>query len=156
MNEHPSPENPIERFAILIFYLNGLLMQNGDRLTKDIGQTSARWHVLGQVEFQSQTVAEIARNMGRARQSVQRVSDALAKDGLVVYSNHPSDKRTQLVVLTERGKEVIAHINQQNAKWVAAMMQQLEPSQVTQVNTSLAEIAEAFITVTKMSERVEI
>src|SRR5690348_1847867 len=71
------PNDPLSRFALSIFWINGLLMRNGDRLTRSIGQSSARWQVLGRVGDQPQTVAQIARNMGHARQSVQRVANVL-------------------------------------------------------------------------------
>lgn len=64
MLEFPWPEDPFSYFAIGIFLINGALLRNGNRITKAIGQSSARWHVLGQANFKPQTVAQIARNMG--------------------------------------------------------------------------------------------
>src|SRR5258708_31229486 len=78
------PEDPLSRFSLSIFRLNGLLMWNGDRITGSIGQSSARWQVLGRVGYQPQTVAQMAREMGHARQSVQRLAAVLAKEGLDV------------------------------------------------------------------------
>src|ERR1700687_4195702 len=104
MLEFPRPEDPLSYFAIGIFRINGALLRNGDRITKAIGRSSTRWHVLGQANFNPQTVAQIARNMGQARQSVQRVADVLAREGLVNYTNNTQDKRTQLLVVTSRGE----------------------------------------------------
>ena len=75
MESTGKPNDPLSRFALSIFWINGLLLRNGDRLTRSIGQSSARWQVLGRVGDQPQTVAQIARDMGHARQSVQRVAD---------------------------------------------------------------------------------
>ncbi len=61
------PDDPLSRFSLSIFRLNGLLMWNGDRITGSIGQSSARWQVLGRVGYQPQTVAQMARDMGHAR-----------------------------------------------------------------------------------------
>src|SRR5260370_11849015 len=88
--------DPLSRFALSIFWINGLLMRTGDRLTRSIGQSSARWQVLGRVGYQPQTVAQIARDMGHARQSVQRVADVLATEGLVVYQKNPAHRRAPL------------------------------------------------------------
>jgi hypothetical protein len=55
-----------------VFRLNGRLLAAGDRMTRPSGQTSARWQVLGAINPEPRTVAQIARVMGLARQSVQR------------------------------------------------------------------------------------
>src|SRR5260221_4084500 len=97
------PDDPLSRFSLSIFRLNGLLMWNGDRITGSIGQSSARWQVLGRVGYQPQTVAQMAREMGHARQSVQRLADVLAKEGLVVYKDNPADQSARLLELTPQG-----------------------------------------------------
>src|SRR6188768_2233805 len=55
----------------------------GDALAKPAGQTTARWQVLAAIEDAPASVAGIARALGLARQSVQRVADALEAGGLV-------------------------------------------------------------------------
>src|SRR5215475_6585983 len=103
MESTGKPIDPLSRFALNIFWVNGLLLRTGDRLTRSIDQSSARWQVLGRVGNQPQTVAQIARDMGHARQSVQRVADVLAKEGLVVYQENPADRRAQLLAQTPHG-----------------------------------------------------
>ena len=83
--------------------LNGLLAAAGDALARPAGQTSARWQVLAMVEDGDHTVAETARTLGLARQSVQRVADLLEADGLVRYVDNPRHRRARLIRLTERG-----------------------------------------------------
>jgi DNA-binding transcriptional ArsR family regulator len=66
------------------FRLNGRLLLAGDRLTKGLGLTSARWQVMGALRSSGEiTVSHIARNMGLQRQSVQRTVDLLEQEGLV-------------------------------------------------------------------------
>ncbi len=67
--------------VIRVFQLNGRLGAAGDALAKPAGQTTARWQVLAAIEDTPRTVADIARALGLARQSVQRVADLLADDG---------------------------------------------------------------------------
>ena len=102
-------------------------MRTGDRLTRSIGQSSARWQVLGRVGDQPQTVAQIARDMGHARQSVQRVADVLAAEGLVVYQENPADRRAQLLALTPQGAEVLKTIYSLNRRVGATHHDQTEP-----------------------------
>lgn len=135
------PSDPLSRFALSIFLINGLLMRNGDRLTRSVGQSSARWQVLGRVGDQPQTVAQIARNMGHARQSVQRVADVLATEGLVVYQENPTDRRAQLLALTPQGAEVLRTIYSLNQEWARHIMTKLDPEYLEAVADVLEEIA---------------
>ena len=70
---------------VMVFRLNGRLIEAGNRLVGDIGLTSAWWQVLGALALSPTPlpVAHIARNMGLARQSVQRIADLLVEKGLV-------------------------------------------------------------------------
>lgn len=141
MSSIAKPDDPLSRFCISIFELNGLLMRNGDRITKAIGQSSARWQVLGRVGHQSQTVAHIARDMGHARQSVQRIADVLAREGLVSYKDNPADKRAKLLELTPKGAEILAAIYEKQMGWAAHIMTKLDSRQLAAVADSLEDIA---------------
>jgi len=92
-------------------------MNAGEKITKPLGQSSARWQVLGRAGFPPQTVSQMAREMGLARQSVQRVVNDLKSDGLVAFEEIPTDKRTSLVTLTPAGQEVLTEIYKRNSLW---------------------------------------
>lgn len=141
MQEFPQFEDPISRLAISIFRINGALMRNGDRITRSIGQSSARWHVLGQAAFKPQTVASIARNMGQARQSVQRVADVLVREGLASYVDNPRDKRARLLSVSPVGFEVLAKIDAQNKAWIQQVEPKLAAHDMADINKHLEEIA---------------
>ena len=53
------------------------MIEAGEGIVETLGQSSARWQVLGRA-FSSATVAGIAKDIGHARQSTQRVANALA------------------------------------------------------------------------------
>ncbi|MCH9638542.1 MAG: MarR family transcriptional regulator [Betaproteobacteria bacterium] len=106
--------------AILeIFKVSGQLAVEGDRLTKELGLSSARWKVLGALKMSNEplTVAQVARVMGLTRQSVQRLADAMVKDGLMVYQINPHHKRANYVVLTEKGKAAYSIITEIQIPW---------------------------------------
>lgn len=100
-----------------VFRLNGRLLAEGDRLTAPLGVSSARWQVLGAIEAAPLPVAQIARNMGLARQSVQRIADILATDGLVCFAENPNHRRARLVRLTTRGEALLRRIVPLQAAW---------------------------------------
>jgi DNA-binding MarR family transcriptional regulator len=100
-----------------VFRLNGLLAAEGDALARPAGQTSARWQLLAMVEHEPATVARTARTLGLARQSVQRVADVLAGEGLVAYRDNPSHRRARLVALTDDGRRALTSIQAAQRPW---------------------------------------
>jgi DNA-binding MarR family transcriptional regulator len=104
-----------------VFRLNGLLAAEGDALARPAGQTSARWQVLAMIENGPATVAQTARTLGLARQSVQRVADVLEADGLVAYADNPNHRRARLVGLTEEGRGVLSAIQAAQRPWADAL-----------------------------------
>lgn len=101
--------HPASRLALDVFQVNGALIALGDRLVAPLGLTSARWQVLGAVAQAPDGLptADIARNMGLARQSVQRVVDELAREGVLAFAPNPRHKRAKLVRLTDKGRTLL-------------------------------------------------
>jgi DNA-binding MarR family transcriptional regulator len=99
------------------FRFNGRLLSAGDRLTKPLNLSSARWQVLGAIEQRPIPVAQIARNMGLARQSVQRLADSLEGERVVEYAPNPDHKRAKLVCLTEKGRRVMKELGKYQIHW---------------------------------------
>jgi DNA-binding MarR family transcriptional regulator len=103
--------------ALEVFRLNGLLLEAGDELTRPVGQTSARWQVLGVVEHGPVTVPQVARVMGLTRQGVQRTADLLEEDGLIEYVENPHHRRAKLMRLTPEGRRTLDYIVERQAEW---------------------------------------
>ena len=102
-----------------LFKLSGVLVNEGDKLTKDLGLSSARWKVLGALALSNNplTVAEIARSMGQTRQGVQRLTDAMEQEGILAYQDNPRHKRAKLVCLTPMGKKTYSKLEQKQIPW---------------------------------------
>ena len=100
-----------------VFKLNGYFIKAADFLTKGSELTSARWQVLGTVLHEQNTVAAIARSMGLARQSVQRIADVLVTDGLAEFLPNPAHKRAKLLSSTEKGINSIKKIRPKVVAW---------------------------------------
>jgi DNA-binding MarR family transcriptional regulator len=93
-----------------IFRFNGQLVFVGDQMTRSLGLSTARWQILGAIALAEAplTVAEIARNMGLQRQSVQRTVDVLVNADMVVTQENPNHQRARLVVFTPKGRAAYA------------------------------------------------
>ncbi len=120
-----APRSPagdaLSRLIVQVLRLGGLLTAAGDALAKPAGQTSARWQVLAGADHAPSTVAQIARSLGLARQSVQRVADLLEREGLAVYEDNPDDQRARLLRLTPRGRSALGTIQKAQRTWANAL-----------------------------------
>lgn len=110
------------------FRLNSLLLTAGDRLVAGLGLTSARWQILGAIAAaeRAEPVAWLARNMGAHRQNVQRVVNDLAREGLVVFETNPHHRRANLVVMTQKGREIFEAAMRLQTPWVNRLAAGLE------------------------------
>ena|SRR5215467_2731969 len=103
--------------VVCIFQLEGLLAAAGDAIASPLGQSTARWRVLAAIEQEPRTVAQIARDWKLARQSVQRLADALEADGLVKYLDNPAHRQAKLVDLSPEGRRILRRIQSKQAAW---------------------------------------
>lgn len=139
-------ELPGDDFSILIrsvFTLNGLILRSGERVSKRYGQSIARLHVLARANYKPRTVSEIARYIGVSRQSVQRLADDLADDGLLRYSANPYNKRAQLVSITPAGAKILDSIYTDNKKITDSILEDLDKASLPQLSASLDAISQA-------------
>ena len=103
--------------ALQVLQLHGLLIEAGDAMAAPMGQTSARWQVLAALEETPRSVAQIARAMNQARQSVQRIGDLLAKEGFAIYEDNPAHQRAKLLRLTPAGLASLRGIQASQRVW---------------------------------------
>ena len=108
--------------VLSVFRLNSLLIAEGDNMTEGLGLTSARWRVIGAIALSNAglTVPGIARVLGQSRQAVQRITDVMVQDGLLRYQANPRHKRSVLVNLTAKGKEVYNGLRDVQDPWAIA------------------------------------
>jgi DNA-binding MarR family transcriptional regulator len=134
----------VAQLAVRIFRLEGIFTAAGDALAAPFGQSTARWRVLAAVEDAPLTVAQIARAWSLARQSVQRVADLLARDGLVAYADNPSHRRAKLVRLTPQGAETLAAIQAAQRRWANELGERLVERDLQTLNRILSDVLDTL------------
>jgi DNA-binding MarR family transcriptional regulator len=134
----------LSALAVQIFQLHGLLTAAGDALAKPAGQTSARWRVLAAVEDAPATVSQIARAWRLARQSVQRVADALVREGWAAYEENPGHRRAQLLRLTPRGRRSLRRIQAAQRSWANERGAEIGEADLRKASSSLARVLEVL------------
>ena len=112
------------------FAATGAFLAAGDRLVAGQGLTSARWQVLGAVALADRplTVAQIARRMGLARQSVHASVRRLVDDETLAFSANADHRRSPLVHLTAAGESVYAEVDALQARWADGLAEGIAPA----------------------------
>ena len=106
---------------IPVIRLEAHFSRAGEAIAASGGQTLARWLTLEMVAGQPATVAQVARNLGLTRQSVQRIADLLARDRLTEYVDNPAHQTSKLVRMTPRGRQTLRAIQAAQREWADAV-----------------------------------
>lgn len=138
------PEDPLNDLVLNIFWLNGFFVDAADRLTAGTGLTAARWQVLGAVLHEPLTVAAIARNMGLARQSVQRTADLLVDQGLCEYSPNPAHRRAKLLSPTSCGFDSLKRLDPRVSAWSKRVRESVGDDIIDAATVSVRDLMSAL------------
>ncbi len=139
------------------FRLNGALLVAGNKLTKPMGMTSARWQVMGAIDRSrhSLTVAQIARRMGLARQGVQRIVNDLEELGFVVLEENIDHKRSPLVSIIDKGARVMCEIDKVQTTWVNELSDGFSQAQIVETLELMETVRERCEKTTQTGETNE-
>ena len=144
MDEWTTVGGAFSEIVVEVFRLNGRLIDAGDGIAAPVGQTSARWQVLGVVSGGPASVAQVARAMGLTRQAVQRTADLLAADGLVLYTDNPHHRRAKLVAMTPEGQKALDYIQRRQARWANRIGGQHDLGQMRTAAIVLRQLRESL------------
>jgi len=142
MEEWTTAGGAFSEIVVEVFQLNGRLIDAGDSMAAPVGQTSARWQVLGVVAGGPASVAQVARTMGLTRQAVQRTADLLAADGLVQYTDNPHHRRAKLMTMTPKGRQALDYILQRQVRWANRIGEQHDLEQMRTAAMVLRQLRE--------------
>lgn len=143
MNQTTEAGKLVTDIVMMVFRLDGMFMKAADKIASPSGLTAARWRVLAAVLHESRTVAEISRQMGLARQSVQPSADLLVRDGFAAYEDNPRHKTAKLLVATDKGLALVASIAGRQAQWANTVGVALEPGMLKAGHTLIKSLVEA-------------
>jgi DNA-binding MarR family transcriptional regulator len=122
--------------------LHGRLLAASDRMSRDLGLSGARWQLMSVLGRSSApiTASEAARWMGLARQSVQRVADALAAEGLLEYLPNPGHRRAQHARLTLQGRSLLERLDRRRYRWADEVAADLNAAELEAAVRVLATV----------------
>lgn len=125
-----------------VFRVNGLLLSAGDELSRPSGLTSARWQILGVIDHDPATVAQVARTMGLTRQTVQQTANALARDDMIVFQDNPRDRRARVMALTPRGRVALRQVERRQAVWANTVAARMAVTELRAATGTLRDLAD--------------
>lgn len=127
-----------------VFKLHGQLLEEGERTTADCSLTPARHRILGCLVRAKggMTVPQIAREMGLARQSIQRLADVLVGDGHAAYRDNPAHSKSRLLCLTDAGDAAYSALAEPRRLSIATMARGLSPQAMENAIALLEAIGE--------------
>jgi DNA-binding MarR family transcriptional regulator len=144
MTERTPDGDAFTAVVLHVLRINGLLHLAGDAITKPVKQSSARWRVMGTIDSKPRTVAEIARLLGTARQSIQRIADVLVSEGTVAYRDNPAHQRAKLLSLTSPGRKSLQVIQAGQHLWANRVGGQLGEKTLKQMSTLLQRLSDVL------------
>ena len=128
--------------VLTTFRANGVFLDAGDRLVADEAMTAARWQVLGAIALAERplTVAQIARRMGLARQSVHATVRRLVGDGLLELAENVDHRRSPLVRMTGAGEAAYEVVDRKQAEWANRLADGIDPADIEAAERVLREL----------------
>ena len=138
------PGDALTNLIAQVIQLIRLFSVAGEALAKPAGQTLARWLVLETIDPAPATVAQIARTMHLARQSVQRLADVLVRDGFAVYEDNPAHRRAKLLRITPAGRTILRSIQRAQVAWADALGAKIGEEELRQASILLDRVLQAL------------
>lgn len=130
--------------ALAVFRLNGQFLGLAEGLARPVGLTAAWWQVLGPILRDPLPVSGIAREMGMARQSVQRIADLLVDRGLARYRENPAHRRAKLLEVTPQGLEAVRAIDPAHRAAAGLLVAELGAGRAEEVRRALQDLVAAM------------
>ena len=147
------PPPDLAAFYLLIrevMRLNGALITLGDGLAHPFGLTSARWQLLGVIaDTGPRTVSAIARDMGLARQSVQRLVNQMTGEGILELVDNPHHRRARLVAITARGQVALDGIMAVWAPEAHRLAAQFAPAELAETMRAMVRLRERLASIAR-------
>ncbi|MCP5432926.1 MAG: MarR family transcriptional regulator [Alphaproteobacteria bacterium] len=119
------------------------LSREAEALAAREGLSAARAEVLAASAGaeRPQTVSDLARALGLARQSVQRTADLLLAEGFCAAAPNPGHRRAPFIVPTAAGHAALERLENARIAWANQASLALAPDALRQAAVILEEIA---------------
>ncbi len=88
-------------------------------------------------------VSELGEEMGITNAAASQAIDKLVNLGLIARSEDPADRRAKQLVLTDKGRQLVARAIDSRSRWVESLTASLSPAEQEQVIAALSVLTQA-------------
>lgn len=89
------------------------------------------------------SIKQVSEILGRSVSATSRLLDQLVERGMVSRREDELDRRSKRIAITEKGRTLIATLEQQRADAQIAVMEYFSAEEQTEINRAMALLAEA-------------
>ena len=89
-------------------------------------------------------MTELSRRLMVSGGNVTGLTDRLVADGLVKREQDSSDRRVQIIVLTDDGYERFIQVALEHEKWIGELFEDLSPDQMRVLNQTLGQLKQSL------------
>lgn len=117
------------------------------RLKQAADTTLPRFDILAQLERAGgpMSMGDLSRHLMVSNGNVTGLIDRLAREGLVERTASETDRRVQMVTLTDAGRAFFAEIAGEHRRWIGQMMAGLSNTEMTTLYDLLARLKESIL-----------
>ncbi len=87
-------------------------------------------------------VSDIGSDLGVSNSAASQMLERLVQTRLISRSEDPSDRRGKLLVLTDKGREILVNGNLANQMWLEDLARSMTPEQQAQVRQAIEILVE--------------
>jgi DNA-binding MarR family transcriptional regulator len=93
-------------------------MRNSIRFSKDRGLSMSQVGALFRIRHGASGVSDIGDDLGVTSAAASQMLERLVQQGLIIRSEDPNDRRSKLLVLTDKGHEILRESIQARQQWI--------------------------------------
>ena len=138
--QHPDPFVNTLRNWIDIFMHRS--MRNFIHFSKEKGLSMTQMSAMFRIRHGVNGVSEIGDDLGVTSAAASQMLERLVQQGLIVRSEDPRDRRSKLLILTEKGQEVLCEGIQARQKWIEELAELLTDEEKAQALGVLNNLVE--------------
>ena len=114
--------------------------------TAKVDLSPARFQLLQALDHdQPCSMVDLAERLSVTKRNITTLVDALESEGLAARTPHPTDRRSKLVALTEKGESTFREAVKVQRQHLEALVANLEPDKQELMGEALAQLTELMM-----------
>jgi DNA-binding MarR family transcriptional regulator len=131
----------LNNFADVMFQT---MVERYQKYLSEVDLTMVQAQVIRLLYGGQRSTGELAAELGISAPAVTQLTDRLIKKRLIERRSMPADRRSVIVVLTQKGKRAVDRFREKRADVFRTLLEGLDETELAEVTNSLAKILAAM------------